>query len=52
VKIAEIKARNYDLKAVNPNRKAQVDTRTPAQLLKIIESKGTEITTALKPLHR
>ena len=52
VKIAEIKARNYDLKAVNPNRKAQVDTRTPAQLLKIIESKGAEITTALKPLHR
>lgn len=30
----------YDLKAVNPNKKADVDARTPGQLLDLIESKG------------
>src|SRR5271157_4603942 len=36
---AEIDARNYDLKAVNPNAKINEDKRTPADLLDIIEAK-------------
>jgi type I restriction enzyme M protein len=41
----------YDLKAVNPNRKAVVDTRTPSELLDLIEAKGREITEALTRLR-
>jgi type I restriction enzyme M protein len=40
---AEIDARNYDLKAVNPNAKSNEDTRTPSELLDIIEAKQKEI---------
>jgi type I restriction enzyme M protein len=32
----------YDLKAVNPNRTSEEDTRTPAELLDFIETKGRE----------
>ena len=42
----------YDLKAVNPNKKPVVDTRTPEELVEIIEAKGMEITEALAGLHR
>ncbi|HVS39956.1 MAG TPA: N-6 DNA methylase [Gemmataceae bacterium] len=42
----------YDLKAVNPNRKAEVDERTPAELLDVIESKGGEIAEAIAALRR
>ncbi len=41
----------YDLKAVNPNRKVIVDTRTPAQLLDFIEAKGGEVAQALAALR-
>lgn len=41
----------YDLKAVNPNRKAEVDTRTPAELMDLIAEKGREIEAALKELR-
>ncbi len=41
----------YDLKAVNPNKKADVDTRTPAELLDLIEAKGREVTEALASLR-
>ena len=41
----------YDLKAVNPNRKADVDRRTPAQLLDLIELKGREVADALARLR-
>ncbi len=41
----------YDLKAVNPNRKANVDTRTPKELLDLIEAKGKEITAVLATLR-
>lgn len=41
----------YDLKAVNPHRKAEVDTRTPAELLDLIESKGRQISEALASLR-
>lgn len=41
----------YDLKAVNPNRQAEVDRRTPSELLDIVEAKGLEIAEALKTLR-
>ncbi|MFO1430323.1 MAG: hypothetical protein U1F76_09325 [Candidatus Competibacteraceae bacterium] len=41
----------YDLKAVNPNRKADTDTRTPEELLALIEAKGEEIAAALALLR-
>lgn len=41
----------YDLKAVNPNRKAEVDTRTPEELLDFIEAKGREIDAILAELR-
>lgn len=43
VSVEEIAAKNYDLKAVNPNRKSNEDTRTPEDLLSIIESHTEEI---------
>ena len=48
---AEIEAKNYDLKAVNPNKKEEVDTSTPEELLDIIEEKGIEIQEALAMLR-
>ena len=47
---SEIEARNYDLKAVNPNRTTQVDARTPEEIISIIEAKGREIHEALETL--
>lgn len=47
-----IEAAVYDLKAVNPNRKANADTRTPDQLLDLIEAKGHEIADALAALRQ
>lgn len=41
----------YDLKAVNPNRKAEVDERTPTELMDLIAAKGQEIAMALKELR-
>lgn len=37
----------YDLKAVNPNSQVVEDTRTPAELIAIIEAKGQEVAAAL-----
>jgi type I restriction enzyme M protein len=48
----EIEARNYDLKAVNPNAKHEEDTRTPEELLDLIEAKGQEVAEALAALRR
>lgn len=50
VRIEEIQAKNYDLKAVNPNRKNTEDTRTPEELIAIIESQAEEIMKTLKIL--
>ena len=47
----EIEGRNYDLKAVNPNRKEEIDTRSVQELLEIIERKGREIQEALVGLR-
>lgn len=41
----------YDLKAVNPNRASEEDTRTPAQLLDFIDAKGREADAALVRLR-
>ena len=41
----------YDLKAVNPNKQAEEDIRTPAGLLDIIEAKGREVAEALATLR-
>ena len=40
----------YDLKAVNPNRKPESDTRTPQELIALIEDKQVEIMAALAEL--
>jgi len=47
-----IEARGFDLKAVNPNAKNNEDTRTPEELLDLIEAKGREIAEALAALRR
>ena len=41
----------YDLKAVNPHKKPIVDTRTPEELMEIIETKGQEVAEALAVLR-
>ncbi len=48
----EIEDAVYDLKAVNPHRKTDVDTRTPKELIAFIEAKGREIADALAALRR
>ena len=47
----EIVAKNYDLKAVNPNAKSTEDTRTPEELLEFIEVKGKEVAEAIAALR-
>ena len=42
---------NFDLKAVNPNAKSTEDTRTPEELLDIIEAKGREVDEAIRQLR-
>ncbi len=48
---ADIEAKNYDLKAVNPNAKNTEDLRTPDELLDVIATKGKEVTQALAILR-
>jgi len=50
-KAKEIEDAIYDLKAVNPNKKPNVDTRTPEDLMDIIEAKGKEVAAALATLR-
>jgi len=38
------------MKAVNPNRITEQDTRTPSELIALIEEKQTEIISALAEL--
>ena len=47
----EFEQRNYDLKAMNPNTQAIVDTRMPEELLNIIEATGEEIRGLLAELR-
>jgi len=51
VPMEKIQAKNYDLKAVNPNRKDGEDTRTAEELIDLIESQASEITKALSNLR-
>ncbi len=50
-KAETIEAAVYDLKAVNPNRKSDEDTRTPAELLDFIDQKGREADAAIARLR-
>lgn len=50
VPIEDIEAKNYDIKAVNPNRRDEGDKRTPEELLNIIESEIDEITKFMRKL--
>ena len=52
VTLQKIKANNYDLKAVNPNRVEDTDTRTPTELLDLIEQKTKTIQTTLAKLRQ
>jgi len=51
-KAKEIEDAVYDLKAVNPNKKPIIDTRTPEELMEIIEAEGKEIAEALAALRQ
>ena len=51
VSVEEIVAKNYDLKAINPNRKENGDARTPEELLSIIEAQSEEIKNSLSLLR-
>lgn len=48
----EIEAKNFDLKAVNPNAQSFEDKSTPKELLDLIESKGKEVAGALSVLRK
>lgn len=51
VPVEELRARSYDLKAVNPNPKSDEDTRPPEELLDLIETKGMEVLETLRSLR-
>jgi len=50
-KAEEIENAAYDLKAVNPNAKTDEDTRTPEQLLDLIEEKAKVVEKAMEILR-
>jgi len=52
VSIEQIQANNFDIKAVNPHRKPIEDTRTPSELIGVIEDQQKEICTILDSLRR
>ena len=47
----DLVAKKYDLKAVNPHSRTDTDTRTPAELLDIIEAQGRKIDAAVAALR-
>ena len=47
----EVETRNLDLKAVNPNRKLDEDSRTPEELLDLIEQKDRKVSDAISRLR-
>ena len=47
----QIEAKQYDLKAVNPHARRVEDTRTPEELLDLIEEQGREVADALAALR-
>ena len=46
-----LEQKGYDLKAVNPNAKIEEDTRTPEEILDLIEAKQKEIAEAIAKLR-
>ena len=48
----EIEDKNFDLKAVNSHAKVEEDTRTPEELIAVMESKGKEIAELLALLKK
>src|SRR5262245_41610467 len=48
---ADIEAKGYDIKAVNPHARTQEDRRTPEELLDLIEAEGREVAEALAALR-
>ena len=46
-----IEAKSFDLKAVNHNKVTTEDSRTPDELLDIIEAKGQEVSAVLEKLR-
>jgi len=51
VERAAIEQKGYDLKAVNPNARVEEDTRTPEEILDLIEAKQKEIAEAIERLR-
>jgi type I restriction enzyme M protein len=51
VERAILEQKNYDLKAVNPHAKVEEDTRTPEEILDLIEAKQKEIAEAIANLR-
>ncbi|MCP5244774.1 MAG: hypothetical protein H6937_01935 [Burkholderiales bacterium] len=50
-KAADLDAAVFDLKAVNPNAVAKIDSRTPQQIIQNIETQGRIISEALTKLN-
>ena len=50
-KADDIDAAVFDLKAVNPNPVAKVDTRTPQEIISNIEAQGRTVSEALERLN-
>ncbi|MBN1876772.1 MAG: N-6 DNA methylase [Anaerolineae bacterium] len=50
-RIRAIEEAVYNLKAINPHTRSEADTRSPKELIKIIEMKGEEIAKALSVLQ-
>ena len=48
----QIEAKNYDLKAVNPHAHIEEDSRTPADLIALIEEQSQQVLEALAFLRR
>lgn len=51
-KVEAIEAAVYDLKAVNPNVRTEIDTRSPAEIIEAIERHGAELAAALSRLKQ
>jgi type I restriction enzyme M protein len=51
VERAAIEAKNFDIKAVNPNRKVEVETRSPLEIVGEIEARNAEVSAAMARLR-
>lgn len=52
VPVEEIERKNYDLKAVNPHRRIEEDSRTPEEIISLIEAYQSVIKEAIESLKR